>query len=162
MEAQYGQNNFSLIAVENPTVDSMFVSPTGSDASCCGSRDTPCGTLAFAMQTVLPGNSVYLLAGTFTGPANKNLQAFGKAITITADPLLPPWIRPVIDCQGSGRAFDFSSGETSSTVLKTIAIQNCAADNGGAIRFLASSPTVSNIVFVNNRQRSAVLSISTA
>ena len=59
--------------------------------------------------------------------------------------------RPVIDCQGNGRAFVFSSGETADSVVDNFTIRNGnASDYGGAVSCLLSSPSIINCTFSGN------------
>jgi len=59
--------------------------------------------------------------------------------------------RPVIDCQKSGRAFYFDSGETKDSIIDNFEIEHGKDDNGGAIYIDAnSSPTIINCTFNRN------------
>ena len=59
--------------------------------------------------------------------------------------------RPVIDCQSSGRAFYFGSGETKDSIIDNFVIQNGSAADGGAVYCTnASSPTITHCTFSGN------------
>ncbi|RKY13446.1 MAG: hypothetical protein DRP63_09565, partial [Planctomycetota bacterium] len=60
--------------------------------------------------------------------------------------------RPVIDCQGKGRAFYFGSGETKDSVVDNFTIKNGVVfDDGGALYCCDdSSPTITNCTFSGN------------
>ncbi|RKY11135.1 MAG: hypothetical protein DRP82_07815 [Planctomycetota bacterium] len=58
--------------------------------------------------------------------------------------------QPVIDCQSSGNAFLFSSGETGDSVVDNFTIRNGSTDLGGAIACVSSSPSITNCTFRDN------------
>eukprot|EP00698_Gefionella_okellyi_P001798 TRINITY_DN11643_c0_g2_i1.p1 TRINITY_DN11643_c0_g2~~TRINITY_DN11643_c0_g2_i1.p1 ORF type:complete len:3137 (+),score=765.64 TRINITY_DN11643_c0_g2_i1:40-9411(+) len=148
LAAQYSDHAFTLLAIENPTgaLGEVFVGELGSDASCCGSRTNPCGTIAFALETVLANNTVILLPGTFTGTQNRNLNFQNKPVTIAAD--VPG--TAIVDCQSLGRFMSFTLGETASSVITGVTFQSCSASNGGALYIENSSPTIDGCYFLQN------------
>ncbi|RKY16118.1 MAG: hypothetical protein DRP63_06005, partial [Planctomycetota bacterium] len=62
--------------------------------------------------------------------------------------------QPVIDCQGSGRAFVFGSGETGDSVVDNFVIENGSAAYGGAIYCDGGSPTLTNCTLSGNKATS--------
>jgi hypothetical protein len=114
---------------------------------------------------------VHVLPATYTGANNKNLTFGGRVITVQA-----PYGGVTIDCQGSGRAFSFTSGETTSSVvdgftitdghssnygggiyfasssgtIKNCTIEYCDADDGGGIAVYNGNPVITNCVIKNN------------
>jgi len=83
-----------------------------------------------------------------------NLDFGGKKIYLKGVDHNTAGQRPVIDCQSSGRAFYFGSGETKDCVIDNFAIQNGKVEDtyGGAIVCENnSSPTIRSCVFENNK-----------
>jgi hypothetical protein len=107
------------------------------------------------------GDTVLVAAGTYTGTGNKNLIFGGKAVILNA-PDGPA--TTIIDCESSGRAFNFSSygwnsGETPATAVVGFTLTNgyayavnpdSALNRGGAILCLNSSPQIRNCMIINN------------
>ena len=59
--------------------------------------------------------------------------------------------QPIIDCQGSGRAFYFHTGETEDSVVDNFVIKNGSISDGGAIYCKnSSSPLITNCAFIGN------------
>ena len=72
-----------------------------------------------------------------------NLNFDGKKIYLKGVDHNTAGARPVIDCQGKGRAFHFASGETEDSVVDNFTIRNGKAGRGGAIYCEhSSSPTI--------------------
>ena len=57
---------------------------------------------------------------------------------------------PVIDCQSSGGAFYFGSGEAKDSVVDNFTIKNGSAIDGGAVCCNFSGPTITNCTFSGN------------
>jgi len=93
------------------------------------------------------GDVVVVEAGTYTGPGNLNISFSGKDITVMSES--GPY-QTVIDCQSSGRAFLFVSGESFQAVLEGFTIRNGSATDGGAIYSDGASPTIRFNLFCNN------------
>ena len=96
---------------------------------------------------------VLVADGTYTGAGNKDIDFGGKKIYLKGVDHNTAGQRPVIDCQSSGRAFYFGSGETEDSVIDNFVIQNGRVEDtyGGAIVCENnSSPTITNCVFQNN------------
>jgi hypothetical protein len=94
-------------------------------------------------------DEVVVADGTYTGPGNTALSFGGKNITVrsaSGDPTLC-----TIDCQGSGRAFLFDSGEGPSAVVDGFTITGGSEQFGGGLRVLSGSdPTIRNCRFIGN------------
>jgi hypothetical protein len=71
------------------------------------------------------GDTVLVYDGIYTGDGNKNLDFKGKKIIVTS---LNGQASTIIDCEGSGRAFYFHSGETPDSVLSGFTIGNGEPD----------------------------------
>jgi hypothetical protein len=106
-------------------------------------------TIQSAIDAAQPGDEVVIAPGTYTGAGNKNLDFWGKAITVrSTDPEDPAVVAAtVIDCEDSGIGFWFVSGEGPDSVLAGLKITNGHGDAGGAVACYESSPTFINCVF---------------
>jgi hypothetical protein len=82
-------------------------------------------TIQQAIDVAQTGDTVLVYDGIYTGDGNKNLDFKGKKITVTS---LNGPASTIIDCEGSGRAFYFHSGETPDSVLSGFTIRNGAPD----------------------------------
>jgi len=91
---------------------------------------------------------ITVLDGTYTGLGNRDIDFYGGAITLFS---LNGPANCVIDCENSGRGFDFHSGETKETIVAGFTITNGQADYGGAIRCVNSSPRIANCVISDNK-----------
>lgn len=80
-------------------------------------------TIQQAIDAAQTGDIVVVSDGIYTGEGNKNLDFKGKKITVTS---LNGPASTIIDCEGSGRAFYFHSGETPDSVLSGFTIRNGA------------------------------------
>jgi hypothetical protein len=110
-------------------------------------------TIQAAIDAAMPGDTVGIAPGTYTGAGNKNLDFQGKAITVRSmDPNDPCVVATtVIDCQNSGRGFYFHTGEGPTSVLEGLTIKNGCPDNdGGAVYCDHSSPTIRACVITGN------------
>lgn len=137
------------------------------DAACCGSDFTAilylettrtwhvpsdAATIQAAIDLAESGDSVIVAPGIYTGLGNKNLDFGGKGLVLSSSG--GPTVT-IIDCQASAgnpaRGFDFHSGETSSSVLDGVTIQNGWEENGGGLRVINNSqPQIKNCVFLRN------------
>jgi predicted outer membrane repeat protein len=105
-------------------------------------------TLQVAIDAALPGDTILVADGSYTGPGNRDIEFGGKAITVRSANG-PANCR--IDCQGQGRGFLFHRGESRSSILDGLTIVNGRAGRGGGVCCVeASSPTIRNCVFEEN------------
>lgn len=127
---------------------------------------TAFATIQKGIDTAQDGNAVMVLAGTYAGEGNRDLDFKGKAITVRSeDPNDPNVVAAtIIDCNGSEtdphRGFYFHTGEDANSILEGFTITNGYGPNepfgastysaGGAIYCISSSPTIRNCVFANN------------
>jgi parallel beta-helix repeat protein len=84
-------NLFSSAQVTPPTGQTFYVSPTGKDIN-PGSFALPWATINKAAQTMLPGQSVYVRDGTYTGVYVNRSGTPGKPISFRAYPGAKPKI----------------------------------------------------------------------
>ncbi len=145
-------NVWGLYFYRNPPAP-LYVSAIGSGTSTPdGSRQHPYLTIQDAIDASLPGETVALLPGTYTGSGNRDLDFKGKPITVQShDPSTPA----IIDCQGTlftfHRAFQFTSGEKATSVVANITIINGFSDYGGGIYCKNnSSPLITGCTFRSN------------
>jgi len=89
------------------------------------------GNIQAAIMGASGGDTVIVRNGIWKGAGNKNLDFFGKALTLRSQ---SGATNCIIDCENNGRGFYFHSGETSASVLDgftialdgfTIALHNC-------------------------------------
>jgi hypothetical protein len=122
-------------------------------------------TIQAAIVAAFNGDEIVLQPGIYTGDGNRNIDFFGKALTVRgADPNNPSIVsNTVIDCQGiSGslrRGFYLHRGETRSSEIAGLTITNGFADGswpsntGGAIYCDGSSPTIKLCRILKNRAK---------
>lgn len=119
--------------------DTVFVWPDGTG---------PYPTISAAVDGVPDGSTVYLLAGTYTGPGNRDVALSGKNVSLMAF-----GGTAVVDCQGLGTAFQLGSGVDASSVIQGIAFRNgtaAAGSGGGAVHCLNAGPTIRDCSFSDN------------
>jgi len=107
-------------------------------------------TIQIAVGSAAPGDTVLLEPGTYIGPGNKNIVFGGKDVVVRGD---LDRAGAIMDCEGDGRAFDFSGGEGPGARVENLTIRNGFVDisGGGAIRInLYSNPTVRDVRMENN------------
>jgi len=105
-------------------------------------------TIQSAVDAATVGDTVLIAPGTYRGAGNRDVTLAGKDITIasSAGPSAT-----TIDCEGAGRAFSLSDGETTAAVLSGLAIVNGVGGGGGAIGCSGgSSPTIRSCWFAGN------------
>jgi hypothetical protein len=94
------------------------------------------------------GDVLIVQPGTYSGSGNLNIDFKGKTITVRSEKGPQAC---VIDCEGTGRGFNFHSAESSSSILEGFTITNGFHSRlGGAIYCDYSSPTITNCIFREN------------
>ena len=115
-------------------------------------------TIQAGIDAAVNGDIVLVADGTYTGPGNKDLDFWGKAITVKSENGPDNCI---IDCQGTiddpHRAFHFHSSEGEDSIVQGFTIKNGYArllpvgDTIGAGAYCwYASPTFRNNVFTGN------------
>ena len=122
--------------------------PGVSDPLENGSQLRPFDSIQEAIDASLGHATINVLDGTYTGPGNRNIDFYGKAITLRS---MNGPSNCVIDCEDSGRGFDFHSGETQQTIVAGFTITNGQTDSGGGVRCVNSSPQIANCVISDNK-----------
>lgn len=144
-QAKLSSTNFALVPIPNATIETVFVSPTGSDASCCGTEDNPCGSIQFTIDTIGSDRLVRILAGTLRGPGNCDIRTGGGIVRMAGSGRDDT----ILDCEYSARAFSDLSG---SAQISDMTLRNGLANAGGAVFIAAGqSPQFSKMTFEYNR-----------
>lgn len=123
--------------------------PNVSDPLEDGSTSHPFDSVQEAIDYAVPGNTVVVRAGTYTGNGKNGISFRGRAITVRSEDGPENCI---IDCRRSGRGFYFDSGEGPDSVLEGFTIANGYSDyTGGGIRCWSdSNPSIVNCVLRDN------------
>jgi predicted outer membrane repeat protein len=94
------------------------------------------------------GDTVLVLAGTYTGAGNRNLDFGGTNRVLMSD---AGSAATIIDCGSAGRGLHFHSCEDTTSVVRGFTITDAAADSGaGAFCQSGSSPRFEDCVFLSN------------
>ena len=109
-------------------------------------------TIQAGIDAATVGDEVLVASGTYTGPGNKNLDLHGKDIVVRSE---SGAATTIIDCQGSGRAFNLYPPLTSAARIEGVTIQNGDAaggsnQGGGGMYIVACSPTIDHCIFQDN------------
>jgi hypothetical protein len=113
-----------------------------------GTGDAP--TIQAAIDSAAARDTVLLANGTFTGPGNRDIEYFGKAITVRSESGDPQLC--VVDCEQAGRGFIFQSIEGPESVLEGITVTHGFTFSEGGALYVggASGPTIVNCIFAYN------------
>jgi len=104
-------------------------------------------TIQEALDAALSGDSIIVRDGTYAGSGNKSLDFGGKAIVLQSENGPESC---VIDCEGTGLAFNFHNNETSTSVVDGFKIVNGGPDSTAGIQCSNSSPTIKNCIISGN------------
>ena len=104
-------------------------------------------TIQAAIDAAEEGDVVLVADGTYTGYNNRDIDFYGKAITVMS--VNGPEMT-VIDCEDNGRGFCFESGESVGSRLEGFTVKNGSDYKGGGIRCYESSPTITNCTITGN------------
>ncbi|MBT6217810.1 MAG: hypothetical protein HOI42_13735, partial [Candidatus Marinimicrobia bacterium] len=99
-------------------------------------------TIQMGIVFAANGDTVLVAPGTYTGTGNKNIDFYGKSITLLSE---NGWENTTIDLEDNGRAFYFHLNEDSTSVVSGFRIYNgYVPDEGGGIYIEYSSPKIIN------------------
>ncbi len=133
--------------------------PSSSDPNEDGSAVHPFDAIQEGIDDAAAGDTVLVLAGTYMGVSNRDVDFAGKAITVcSTDPNDPNVVAgTVLDCEGAGRGFSFHSGEKAGSILEGLTITNgnaypsdMAIAFGCGIYIADSDPTVRKCTVTDN------------
>lgn len=101
-------------------------------------------TIQAALNAAASGDTVLVVPGLYTGPANRDLDFAGRGIVLASEAGPDATI---IDCEHLGRGFYFHNGETSAAVIKAFTIRNGeSAERGGGVCCEGASPRIEDCV----------------
>ena len=108
-------------------------------------------TIQAAIDDANDFDTVIVADGTYTGDGNRDIDFFGKALTVRSE---NGSSNCTINCQGSvgdpHRGFYFNNGEGANSILDGFTIINGHKESGGGIYCYGSSPTIKNCVISQN------------
>ncbi len=105
-------------------------------------------TIQAGIDAAGPGDTVLVLAGTYAGAGNLDLDFGGTNLVLVSD---GGYAATVIDCGDAGHGFVFHSCEDTSSVVRGFTITNAAADSGaGAFCWNGSDPRFEDCLFLGN------------
>lgn len=113
----------------------------------CQAPNGPKATIQEGIFIASDGDTVIVADGTYTGTGNKNLRYYGREITLQSASGAENCI---IDCQGSGRGFEFTNGETLNSIIEGFTVTHGLTVVGGAFYSEGSSATFLNCNFILN------------
>ncbi len=106
-------------------------------------------TIQAAINIAVPGDSLVVAAGTYTGPANRDLDLGGKDLILFAS---EGPASTIIDCEQQGRGFLLMRHETIACRIVGFTVTNAFADGeAGAVLMSDAGASFENCVFQNSR-----------
>ena len=101
-----------------------------------------------ALDAGMLGDTVLVAAGNYNGSDNKNLDFGGMDLALRSESGSDSTI---IDCEGDGRGFSFTKGETSAASVDGFTITGGGnVELGAGLYCSGSSPTLSNLLISGN------------
>jgi len=104
-------------------------------------------SIGSAVAAAVDGDTLLVLPGIYSGPDNRSMAFTGRAITLVsrggAD-------STTIDLEGEGRAFALHGRGRAESFIAGFTITGGFAVRGGAVAIVGASPTLSDLVFLNN------------
>ena len=144
-----------LAAAGAAQASTYYVGSLGADAYGGSSPSYPFLTIQHAIDTASSGDTIFVLADTYTGTGNKDLDFGGKNLTLEALPYYGTATQVTLNLQGSGRGFYFHNGETNAAVVDSFNVINgnpgTGNYGGGAYITGSSSPTFIDTTFASNK-----------
>ena len=135
----------------DPNTDPIYVDqacdPCSDPCDQDGSSDNPFDTIQEGIDAADDGDTVLVAEGAYKGSGNKEFDFAGKSVVLRASASAA---LTIIDCEDSGRGFDFDDGETAGAAVIGFTIKNGQADYGGAIRCDHSHPQFRDCIITAN------------
>ncbi len=133
--------------------NTYFVDSLGSDSNLGASIDSPFATIQHGIDYASTGDTIFVIADTYTGTGNTNLNFGGKNLTLEALPYYGTATMVTIDCQKNGRGFYIHSAETPAAVIDGFSVINGNEGNsyGGGAYISNSSPTFIDCAFASSK-----------
>ncbi len=137
----------TILILSNDPFRNLFAVPIKLDLLSNGKIYVPDDfeTIQEAIDFSLNGAEVIISDGTYKGEGNKNLDYYGKAITLRS---VNGPEATIIDCENDGWGFWFENGEGPDSRLEGLSITN--GDDTGIYCKYHSSPSISNCILRNN------------
>jgi hypothetical protein len=141
-----------VLTALNAQATTYYVATTGSDSN-PGTQAQPVQTIQKGMDLAQNGDTVLVGDGTYSGLGNRDLDPHGKNFTLRSQ---GGTANCIIDCEHSGRGFQFVTGETVQMVVDGFMIKDgdvhpqIEARAGGGAVMDAASPTFTNCEFLGN------------
>jgi len=103
-------------------------------------------TIQAAIDAAVPGDEIVIADGVYTGAGNRDLDFHGLSITVRSASGDPTTC--IVDCEGSGRGFNFHSRESAASIVQSLTIRN--GGTGGVSCVNHSCPTLTNCIITGN------------
>ncbi len=123
--------------------------PAISDPAEDGTAGHPFDAIQEGIDAAVSGDTVLVLAGTYTGAENRDLDPMSKAILITGQAGAE---NTIIDCELAGRGFNIHRSETSQTIIDGLTIFRGSTDMissvnaGGIYCTMNARPLIRNCI----------------
>ncbi len=144
------EGNFSDLFVCLEKASILHVMTTGNDETGDGTEANPFATVQHAINIAADGDTAIVHEGVYL----ENIYFSGHNVIVSS---LAPITgdtsyvtSTIIDGSSSGSIISFEQGENSVATITGFTLRNGAADSGGGIFILNSSPTVSNNIIIGN------------
>ncbi len=142
----------------------LRVSTSGNDSSGNGLMTAPYATIQKAIDVAAAGDVVEVLAGTYSGTGNRQINLKGKAITVRS---AEGAFRTTLDL-GRQQAFVATTGESLNTVVDGFTITNGYVSHGqdwagkGIVEAKNAGLTIRNCIFRGNETAVSYLTSASA